>query len=160
VKPYPFRGAVESARPIVERCGEADLDSIMRIEQASFPDPYTRRLFSQFLRWEPDGFLVVKERGETIGYAMASSKDGYGMILSIAVSPGHRRKGIGALLMHAALEHLTGKVERVQLQVNATNEKAIGFYRRFGFRETGRLENYYQNGDDAVEMTLVLKGSE
>ncbi len=100
--------------------------------------------------------MVARENGEVVGYAMASFRDGYGLILSIAVSPEHRRRGTGALLMQAALYHLEGKVEQVQLQVGFTNQEAIDFYRKFGFRETARLENYYQNGDDAIEMTLEV----
>lgn len=147
---------MNSSRYLVERCSPVDLDLIVRIEQASFPDPYARRLFSRFLQWEPDGFLVAKEKGELVGYAMASSQGGFGMVLSIAVSPDQRRKGVGTLLMQAALKHLEGKVNQVRLQVNVTNEEAKAFYRRFGFREVARLQRYYENGDDAIEMALDI----
>ena len=128
---------------------------VLQIEKISFPDPYDRDTFSYFLRSEPGGFLVVHDGDGTIlGYVIASSRYGYGLVMSIAVLPDQKRRGIGSMLMQAALNYLRSKVRQVYLQVSTTNAEAIAFYRKFSFHETGRISKYYPNGDDAVVMAI------
>jgi ribosomal protein S18 acetylase RimI-like enzyme len=55
--------------------------------------------------------------------------------------------------MRAALDYLIGKVREVKLQVSVRNTAAIGLYIKLSFREAGRLQGYYPNGDDALLMT-------
>lgn len=47
-----------------------------------------------------------------------------------------RGRGVGREL----LEYATGVLGLTRLWVNSQNGQAVGFYRRMGFRETGRCE--------------------
>lgn len=89
------------------------------------------------------------------GYVASSSR--YGMIISLAVSPGHRRAGVGRALMGAALSYLRGRTETVSLQVRVGNAEAIRLYRSFSFVERGRVKRYYPDGEDALVMALSLR---
>jgi ribosomal-protein-alanine N-acetyltransferase len=40
--------------------------------------------------------------------------------------------------------------------VRARNTAAIALYRSFGFRRTGRVARYYENGEDGVRMALEV----
>ena len=133
---------------------EGDLDDVLEIENESFPDPYDREIFSQLLRLEPDGFLVAVDEGGVLGYVASSAR--YGLIFSLAVSSRHRGRGVGPVLMDAVLRHLRGRTRKVSLQVRVSNVAAIGLYRRFLFREEGRVSRYYHDGEDALVMTLEL----
>jgi ribosomal-protein-alanine N-acetyltransferase len=126
----------------------------LKIEKESFPDPYDRETFSQLLRSEPEGFLVAEGKDGILGYAASSAR--YGLIFSLAVSTGHRRKGVGLKLMEEVLDYLRGKTDSVLLQVRVSNSAAIRLYRKFGFREEGRVRRYYPDGEDALAMSLDL----
>ena len=141
----------------IRRCTDGDLDDVLRIENESFSDPYDRDIFSQLLRSEPEGFLVTEGEGDVLGYVASSAR--YGLIFSLAVSAAHRRKGIGWMMMDAALRYLRGRTPRVTLQVRVGNAAAIDLYRRFSFREEGTVRRYYPDGEDALVMTLNLRAT-
>lgn len=134
----------------VRECVEEDLDAILEIENGSFSDPYDRDLFVQLLRSEPEGFLVAEGDRRVIGYAASSAR--YGLIFSLAVSPNFRSRGVGGALMDSVMRYLRGKTSRVTLQVRVSNSPAIALYRRFSFKDGGRLRRYYPDGEDALVM--------
>ena|SRR5436190_73295 len=78
-------------------------------------------------------------------------------LIHIATHPNDRRKGAGRALMHTlvgyAVEH---RSRLVLLEVRRTNRAAIRLYRSFGFSAMGLRRRYYTDGEDAVEMMLVL----
>jgi ribosomal-protein-alanine N-acetyltransferase len=141
---------------LIRGCRIWDLHEVSEIEKASFPDPYDKPTFLRLLLWEPRGFLVAEDKETILGYVIASSGHGSGLIASIAVSPNHKRIGIGSTLMRAALDYLVRKVTEVNLQVSVRNTAAIDLYVKFSFRETGRVQEYYPNGDDALVMTRQI----
>ena len=124
----------------------------MRIEKISFPNPYTKELFTYYLSLTPEGFLVAEQKGGVVGYMIAEVEGVDGLIVSVAVSTEHRNRGIGSLLMREALESVCKRARRIHLQVSAENRAAIKFYRKFSFQEVSRIKNYYPNGDDAIVM--------
>jgi ribosomal-protein-alanine N-acetyltransferase len=136
-------------------CREGDLEGVLKIEKESFPDPYDRDVFSMLLQSEPEGFLVAECDDGVVGYVASSVR--YGLIFSLAVSADHRRKKIGWILMDAVLGYLRGRTEKVSLQVRVGNFAAINLYRRFSFREEGRVRRYYPDGEDALVMSLEFR---
>jgi [ribosomal protein S18]-alanine N-acetyltransferase len=135
-----------------------DLSQVSQVERQSFPDrPYTRLDFLAYLLAAREGFIVAIEGGSVVGYVIALSQGREGSIQSIAVSPEARGRGVGEMLMRAALDHLSGRSERVHLLVAAGNLAAIRLYRKLSFEETGKvIASYYPNGDDALEMARAL----
>ncbi|RMH37608.1 MAG: ribosomal-protein-alanine N-acetyltransferase [Nitrospirae bacterium] len=145
----------------IERATMSDLDAIVAIEQASFPTPWSREAFEAELRGNAFSHLLVARFPAQIGPALA----GYCCfwivfeelrILNCAVRREHRRQGIGArLLRHAMAEGRTHGATRALLEVRASNEPALNFYRRLGFRAYGTRTGYYTNPDeDAILMTF------
>jgi len=143
---------------VLRPCGFKDLAQVGQLEKDSFPErPYTRLDFLSFLLIAREGFIVACKDGLVVGYVIATSKRREGSIQSIAVSPDSRGKGVGEMLMRSAIDHLSGKSERVRLLVDINNERAISLYRKLSFEGTGKVvEKYYPNGDDAVEMAKEL----
>ncbi len=76
-------------------------------------------------------------------------------IVAIAVRPDERRRGVGELLLIAALKEASRKGARTAtLEVRKSNSAAKSLYRKYGFTETGIRRRYYaDNGEDAVIMT-------
>jgi ribosomal protein S18 acetylase RimI-like enzyme len=85
----------------------------------------------------------------------------HGGTLGMGVAADYRGQGIGKGLLSAALEAARAKgLERVQLDVFASNAAAIALYRAAGFREEGRrvrgrkLDGVY---DDVLLMALLVE---
>lgn len=131
---------------------------MLRLESASFAeDAFSETIFLYQLAKQPDGFIVARKGGRVVGYVLATGWRGQGLIMSIAVLPEFRRRGVGTSLMGSALSYLARTYDRVYLQVDAENTASIGFYRKLSFRETGRVfPRYYPNGHDALEMAREL----
>lgn len=76
-------------------------------------------------------------------------------VVIIGIRPRDRRKGLGELLLIAAMEAAMKHGSRVvTLEVRSSNEAARTLYRKYGFQEVGVRKRYYaDNNEDAVIMT-------
>jgi len=104
-----------------------------------------------------DLFFVAQLSGRVVGYMVTCVQAGNAEIVSIAVDPTHRNRGVGTALMGHTLATLKAAgVRRVKLTVRTTNRAGIQFYRRLGFSRAGRIARYYADGADALQMQRVL----
>lgn len=108
------------------------------------PLDYANFLRSQLER--PDvAVLVAEQNGDVIGYAYAAV-EGYdymmlrgpaGVLHDVIVDPDYRGRGVGRLLLEAALEFLRSRgAPRVVLTTAEQNEPAQRLFARAGFRRT------------------------
>ena len=76
-------------------------------------------------------------------------------IVSVGVADGYRRRGIGELLLIAAVEHAAARnAETITLEVRKSNTAARALYEKYGFIEQGIRKRYYSdNREDALIMT-------
>lgn len=78
-------------------------------------------------------------------------------LIDIATHPRHLRRGIARHLLRFVLNRARADgVERVFLEVRASNEAALGLYRGIGFEAAGIRSRYYSDGEDAVWMRHSL----
>ena len=125
-----------------------DIDKILDIEAQAFPKTgYPREDFLNFAKNLPESFVVIENDRDIAGYIIF---DMNGHILSMAVNPQYRKKGLGTALFKHALQ-CVGK--RLRLEVRSKNIGAISFYRKLGMRISGKIPNYYAD-DDALVMVL------
>jgi [ribosomal protein S18]-alanine N-acetyltransferase len=137
---------------VIRTVKPGDLEQVHRIEKASFPDPYDLFLFQLLRDRAGEGFIVAESEG-IVGYAVAEVRERQGHILSMAVSPDHRRQGIGDALLRELLVRLGPRAEEVRLEVREDNRPALKLYEAHGFRRTGEvLEHYYPGGESAIVM--------
>ncbi len=141
----------------IRRTRPGDIDSISRIEQVSFKDPWKASVFAESLTYFPETFFVATRQGEVVGFIVGGLEDTgeeiYGHICNLAVAPACRKQGIARRLVEReehqfAVELATG----VQLEVRVSNKDAQRFYRRLGYRAVLRFAGYYANGEDAQVM--------
>jgi ribosomal protein S18 acetylase RimI-like enzyme len=78
--------------------------------------------------------VVGLEDGELAGVAIAVLQPRASIVFSVAVSPGHRRRGIAADLTAAWAEHAGDRT--LFLQTFADNAPAIALYEALGFRRS------------------------
>ena len=82
----------------------------------------------------PELFLVGVMDGEIVATVMAGYEGHRGRINYLAVSPRHRRGGLGRDMMVRAEQMLRARgCPKINLQVRSENAAVIAFYRRIGF---------------------------
>ncbi len=80
-----------------------------------------------------------------------------GHVVSIAVLPEGRRKGVAQALMTAAMEGMRYyKAKQCYLEVRVTNVAGISLYKKLGFEVSRTIEGYYSDGENAYLMTKKL----
>lgn len=129
-----------------------DLPTLLQIEKESFPkSPYNWMTFMELYILYPETFLVFTDKPseegkeKILGYIVYSPE---GHIISIAVHPQHRRKGIGRTLIQKAMEDPPKK--ELWAEVRRSNRGALAFYFKMGFKITGMVPNYYGNEDALI----------
>jgi [ribosomal protein S18]-alanine N-acetyltransferase len=145
-----------------------DLQSVMQINRVCLPENYTDFFFIDLHQRFPETFIVADEKGEIAGYIMCRIEVGLsnlgfsglirkGHVVSIAVLPNHRHKGVAKAIITKALEGMTYyKAKQCFLEVRVTNETAINLYKKLGFEITRTINGYYSDGEDAYVMTKQL----
>ena len=136
-----------------------DLDAIVRIEQASFSAPWTRKMIQAELIGNPFAtFLVGRHPAGTsiVGYVCYWLVFEELRVMTLAVDPPVRRRGIAMALVRYALQDGQNRgAKRAVLEVRASNVSAQNLYARFGFRQVAVRERYYTNPiEDAMIMEL------
>jgi len=151
-----FKGRAPLSMVAVRAARLFDIPEIMRVEKASFREEYPRGVFLVFLENNPDTFLVAEYNGKVVGYVMAYLRpDLEGHIMSIAVAPDFRGRGIGSTLLNEAIDRLIKRGARyIGLEVRVGNAGAIALYESFGFKKIKRIMGYYSDGEDAYYMLL------
>ncbi len=132
-----------------------DIDRVMKIEQRSFPTPWSESVFCTELRENSNADYVVACRGDSlVGYAGMWLLPGTAHITNIAVDPDQRGRKVGTRLLLSMMQRaLFRGINRMTLEVRQSNDIAQRFYRRYGFRVQGIRANYYTDThEDAVVM--------
>jgi len=148
-----------------------DLQSVMNINRTCLPENYTDYFFIDLHRRFPDTFIVAEENGEVAGYIMCRIELGLsnfgfsglikkGHIVSVAVLPQYRRKGIGRALVTEAMEGMRlHNAKQCFLEVRTTNTAGVDLYKKLGFQVTRTIHGYYADGEDAYVMSVKLEKS-
>lgn len=142
--------------------GLADIDEILRIETASFAQPWGRQsILDELAVADAVQFAARPPQAKAlmVGFLLARVLYDEMHLMKVAVDPPWRLRGAAAALLRAAQAeaHRRGAVSIV-LEVRSTNRSAIAFYRNQGFETIGIRPNYYpQTGENALVMTKSLK---
>jgi ribosomal-protein-alanine N-acetyltransferase len=152
----------------IRRARASDLDRILEIETASFGrEAYDRKLFAHYMDKCGELFLVAARRRAREGKAQPREKlcgylivclrggrpGGSAELVSVAVESAARGKGAASALLESALRRLARRdAGRLNLVVRATNDPALAFYEKYGFRRLRIVPAYYEDGGDGIAM--------
>lgn len=138
---------------------EADLDAVLCIEREVHAHPWTAGNFSDALR-SRYVCKIFEEGQEMLGYAVLMLAVGEAELLDIAVATRHQRHGWGRKLLEELMALARRRdMQRMVLEVRASNAAAIALYRKAGFTDIGLRRDYYpaENGrEDAILMGREL----
>jgi ribosomal-protein-alanine N-acetyltransferase len=129
-----------------------DIDDVMALEEATFPSPWSRRMLTDELGAPGRHYVVVEGPDGLEAYGGIMVSDDEGHVMTVAVDPERRGRGIGSRLMVALLRAaLDMGATRMLLEVRPSNMDARRLYRRFGFVPVDIRPRYYRD-EDAIVM--------
>ncbi len=95
---------------------------------------------------------------EIAGFMLSRRAADEAEILSVAVAPRWRGRGLARRMLDLHLRRLAGLGMRtVFLEVDEANESARRLYARAGFQEVGRRQGYYTQETGAASTAVVLR---
>ncbi|MDP0928356.1 GNAT family N-acetyltransferase [Paracoccus onubensis] len=120
----------------------------------TIPRPWSADEFAALL--ETRGcFLLTRPNGFLLGRAIADEAE----LLTLAVDPATRRKGIGrGLVREFVLAAQAKDAGHLFLEVASDNLPAQALYAALGWQQAGRRPDYYAPGLDALILRLNLPG--
>ncbi|MEN2995286.1 MAG: ribosomal protein S18-alanine N-acetyltransferase [Thermodesulfovibrio sp.] len=134
---------------------EEDLPYILNIATQSFSLPWSLKTFKDEFLNPNTIFKVAEFDGEIAGYIVLRKILDEAELLSIAVKPELRRKGIATKLIKNILDEIKDSVKCCFLEVRVSNIKAINLYEKLGFKKVRIRKKYYTlPEEDAIIMRL------
>jgi ribosomal-protein-alanine N-acetyltransferase len=144
------------------RAKVSDCAALAEVHVTSFKRGWSDSEFEALLV-QPGVYAVLAERRGRFGsrapagFILYRATVDEAEILSVAVAPEFRRRGVGRTLIEEALRHLYRVGARtLHLEVEDGNQAAISLYRRLEFRESGRRPAYFAQGRDRPSGALVM----
>lgn len=125
----------------------------LHAECFTVPRPWSAAEFAGLLDG-PGVFLLTEgDAGFLMGRALAGEAE----LLTVAVAPAARRRGLGARLVARFLAEARARgAQSAFLEVAAGNAAARALYAAAGFAEAGRRRGYYRGPGGQAEDALVL----
>lgn len=119
------------------------------------PPPWTAAAFAQLLA-DPGVTLALDPGPAPRGFALGRRAGPEAEILTLAVHPAARHRGLGLRLL-GALEAALEGVEEVFLEVAETNAAARALYARGGYHPVGLRRRYFRRATGPAVDALVLR---
>jgi ribosomal-protein-alanine N-acetyltransferase len=126
----------------------------LEIERKSFEQPYSREIMEQELKVRVAHLLVATSRRKVIAYIDFWLVRDEMELISIAVHPDFKRRGVGDQMMGEMIRVAReNDAAFIYLDVRASNHPAQKLYAKFGFQVVGVRRRYYSdNREDALIM--------
>jgi ribosomal-protein-alanine N-acetyltransferase len=142
----------------IEPASLRDAAKLAQLHAASFHRGWGEGEFEQMLAERNTLVHRLRQGRKTIGFAVSRMAADEAEILSIAVEPKHRGRGLSRNLLLTHLGHLAGRgVHTVFLEVEENNQPARRLYDRAGFSVTGRRERYYQQDGEQLNALIMRR---
>jgi len=155
------RSPARTSSSVVTRTASlADLEPVLVLENKVFAsDRMSRRSMRRFLVSPQTVVLVAEVEGCICGAAvvLVRNTSDVARLYSIAVDPDCAGRGVGCALLAAAEDAASARdCQYLRLEVHENNARAIALYRKTGYREFGRLHEYYQDRGHALRFEKRL----
>lgn len=151
---------VTQPMPDMRPMRQADLSTVIRVEQTAYDHPWTEGIFHDCMRV---GYycVVCLIDDVIIGHGVMSLGVGECHLLNICIHPDYQKHGYGSSIINYLLDVARWKRARIAfLEVRVSNVRALRLYSKLGFTEIGLRKNYYPDEgvrEDALILTLELR---
>lgn len=147
------------SKTIIRAIESPDVSAVVEIQSRSKEAAqWSREAYEKLLDASTAELAWVAEcDGHIIGFIVARQAADELEILNLAVAPAMRRQGTGKALLQHVLAHASALgVQKLFLEVRASNSVAERFYKAHSFTNVGRRSNYYTS---PLEDALLLARS-
>jgi ribosomal-protein-alanine N-acetyltransferase len=143
---------------VVEPASQRDAARLAQLHAASFHRGWGEGEFEAMLSERNTLVHRLRQGRKVIGFAVSRLAADEAEILSIAIDPAQRGRGLSRHLLLTHLGHLAGSgVRSIFLEVEENNRPARRLYERAGFGVVGRRERYYQQPGGEQLNALLMK---
>lgn len=128
------------------------------LERRCFSKPWSEQALLEECKNPSAVFLAAEEGDALLGYCGMHFAAGECYMDNLAVSPEHRREGVGTRLVLSLLQAAKEQGgEFLSLEVRPSNAGAVALYEQLGFRVVGRRPGFYTAPrEDALLLTRPL----
>lgn len=128
------------------------------LHAATIAPPWSTATFATLLGQPGVAGWIATADEEPVGLLLARAVADEAEILTLAVLPHWRRRGVAHRLMEQLLAWATSvDAVRLFLEVAEDNVAARALYERSGFALVGRRNDYYAPGNDALSLLRTIR---
>jgi ribosomal-protein-alanine N-acetyltransferase len=150
--------AFASAEPSLSEASPADAATLARLHAASFHRGWSEDEMERLLLDRSVVAHRVLLGREIAGFMLSRRAADEAEILSVAVAPRRRGRGLARKMLDLHMRRLAGLGSRtVFLEVDEANQSARRLYARAGFREVGQRKGYYTQESGAASTAVILR---
>lgn len=173
---------------ILRNAAKFDIEDIMKIEREAFLEEIqeTKEIFLERIESFSDGFFILEDCGRGIGYFSSElwnsvpqegnrcfslnhsalknhKKEGTVLyISSVAILNEYKGNGLGYRLFRECMERILKslpQIKEVVLLVNEIWASALHIYKKCGFMEYGRIQNFFPDKNGARYDGILMRKS-
>jgi ribosomal-protein-alanine N-acetyltransferase len=142
---------------VIEAAGADQADLLADLHARAFDKPWTQPEIAKLL--ENGAVFAILARGPAPqGFVMGWAAAGDAELLTVAVVPEARRRGVGAALVTSAgVTALVRGAVSMHLEVAEDNAAARALYAKLGYEEAGRRPAYYGGARGSVDAIVMRR---
>ena len=134
-----------------------DSPILTALHAEGFANYWDTNAFNNFFAASGTVALIVEEDGQPVGMLVYRSVHEQADIITVAVRPSHRGRGIAKLLMRRAMDEAKALgATQMFLDVEDGNAAASQLYAGLGFTQINRRKLYYRQKDGSYTDALVM----
>ena len=135
----------------------AEAEALAGAHARAFDTPWDSADIARLMTGAGAFALAAGPVDQPAGFILCRAVAGEAEILTLAVDPAFRRRGLAAALVEAAALLAARGAGELFLEVAADNEAAIALYAGRGFALVGRRPGYYARPGGAAADALVMR---
>lgn len=142
----------------IEPAQQADATVIAALHARGFYRGWSPEEFAAYIAG-PDTpvYVACDARRRIAGFAMLRLAADEAELVTIAVDPKWRRKGVGRALLRALFDDLLmTRARKLFLEVAADNPAALTLYAAHGFQKLSERQGYYARPDGGPATAIVM----
>lgn len=142
----------------IEPAAPGDEEALARLHAASFYRGWPSQDFARFFADKAiSAYIACDAQRRIAGFALVRLVVDEAELLTIAVEPKWRGKGVGRALMQALLaDLLMSPARKLFLEVDEQNQAAVRLYKGLGFVPLAARQGYYARPDGQAATALVM----
>jgi ribosomal-protein-alanine N-acetyltransferase len=142
---------------VIEAARAEQVELLGELHARAFDRPWSAAEISKLME-NTAVFALISRGAEAQGFVLAWGAAGDAELLSGAVVPEARRRGVGAsLVTSAGVAALVRGAASMHLEVSEDNTAARALYAKLGYEEAGRRHAYYAGEGGSVDAIVMRR---